>query len=56
MIIAHKLSTIESADIIFMVANGQIVETGTHKELLKKDGHYSKLYQQYKADHSLLKT
>ena len=55
MIIAHKLSTIETADIIFMIANGQIVETGTHNELVLNNGHYNKLYQQYKADDTLLK-
>jgi len=53
--IAHKLSTIESANIIFMVVHGKIVERGTHIELLRKEGHYCKLYQQYKADNSLLK-
>lgn len=43
-IIAHRLSTIRKADVILVVDNGKIVEQGTHKELLKKKGHYYNLY------------
>ena len=43
-IIAHRLSTIKDADIILVMHNGCIVERGSHQELLKKKGYYSRLY------------
>lgn len=43
-IIAHRLSTIKNADRIMYVSDGQIIESGTHDELLKLDGEYRKLY------------
>ena len=45
IVIAHRLSTIVSADLICVMEEGKIVEQGTHEELLKLNGYYSKLQQ-----------
>lgn len=48
-VIAHRLSTIRNADRIMVVNNGNIIEAGSHDELMKKRGHYYNLYMaQYK--------
>jgi ATP-binding cassette subfamily B protein len=44
-IVAHRLSTIISADLILVIAKGKIIESGSHQELINKEGHYSKLYK-----------
>jgi subfamily B ATP-binding cassette protein MsbA len=43
LVIAHRLSTIQKADMILVVRDGEIIEKGQHKDLLLKDGAYSKL-------------
>lgn len=51
LVVAHRLSTIKNADEIAVVADGQIVEQGTHEELIRKHGRYYDLYQlQFRAN------
>ncbi|MFW6014896.1 MAG: ABC transporter ATP-binding protein [Halanaerobiales bacterium] len=44
-VIAHRLSTIRNADRIMVIEDGEIIEIGSHEELMQKKGHYYKLYQ-----------
>ena len=49
-VIAHRLSTIVEADLILVVKDGKIVESGTHRELLQRKGYYEELYsRQFEA-------
>ena len=43
-IIAHRLSTIKNADLILVMKDGNIIEQGTHQQLLKQNGFYAELY------------
>ncbi len=52
LVIAHRLSTVESADKIIVLDKGRIVESGTHSELLTADGHYAALYRMQFSDDS----
>lgn len=50
LVIAHRLSTVEKADRIIVLDAGQIVESGTHAELVSQDGHYATLYRMQFSD------
>ena len=50
-VIAHRLSTIRNADKILVLDEGQLVECGTHAELMQKSGLYAQLYEtQFRVD------
>ena len=44
LVVAHRLSTIQNADQIIVLQNGEVIETGTHQSLLRQKGYYHKLY------------
>jgi ATP-binding cassette subfamily B protein len=44
-VVAHRLSTIVSSDIILVMKDGQVVESGSHKELISANGFYKQLYE-----------
>ena len=50
IVIAHRLSTIANADEILVLEKGEIVERGTHNNLLQNNGYYQKLYEHQFAD------
>ena len=50
IVIAHRLSTIQNADIIVVMQRGEIVEQGTHQELLAKNGMYKRLVEMQSFD------
>jgi len=53
ILIAHRLSTVKSADRIIVIDNGKIIEEGTHESLLQGGGYYSELYNTYFRHQSL---
>ena len=50
LVIAHRLSTVEKADRIIVLDRGKIIESGTHRELLARKGHYESLYRMQFSD------
>jgi ATP-binding cassette, subfamily B, bacterial len=53
ILIAHRLSTVRSADRIIVLANGRIIEQGSHDQLMQQGGHYAELYNTYFRHQSL---
>jgi ABC-type transport system involved in cytochrome bd biosynthesis fused ATPase/permease subunit len=51
-VIAHRLSTVRRADMILVMNEGQIVERGTHRELLARGGLYKEIYDLQLVDHA----
>ena len=47
LMIAHRLSTVISADRIMVIKDGKIVDTGTHDQLMENDGLYAEMWRQY---------
>jgi ATP-binding cassette subfamily B protein len=55
ILIAHRISTVQLADLILVLDHGKLVEKGTHEELLKKEGYYSELYRMQQLEEEVEK-
>jgi ATP-binding cassette subfamily B protein len=53
IMISHRISTIKHADIIYVMKDHTIVESGTHKNLLEKEGHYADMYKKQLIEQEL---
>jgi len=54
IIIAHRLSTARRANRIFVVERGEIIEQGTHKQLLQRKGYYARLHQHQEGSYAVV--
>ncbi|MCD4708789.1 MAG: ABC transporter ATP-binding protein/permease [Candidatus Sabulitectum sp.] len=55
ILIAHRISTIQHADLILVLDDGKLVEKGTHTDLLEKDGYYAELYRMQQLEEEVVK-
>lgn len=55
IIIAHRISTLKTADIILVLEDGEIIQQGTHEELIKKPGFYAEVYRLQQLEESVRK-
>ena len=56
LFISHRLSSVQNADHVFLLENGQVLEEGTHRELMKKQGLYADMYQKQAENYLADKT
>jgi ATP-binding cassette subfamily B protein len=54
VIITHRPDTLERADNIYVLDNGQVIESGRHAELISRDGHYAKIYKRYQLEEQVV--
>lgn len=49
IMVAHRLTTVQNADCIYVLKDGEIEESGNHTELMQKDGLYSRMWNEYQT-------